>query len=337
MPGPAASATNVGASSRSPSKTVAPRAAGSTVRQRKATSSGTRGGGRTTGSAGTGGMWRFYTEDSPGLKVPSFRDESPSSFPKLINKISHSNRTLTLVGVTANDGIFMFWPGARAGDEPALHRFSLHAAHLGKDYTHSTAYRLYKQKSSDLSVRKCNRCFKLKFDWMKVFSQCSNIRQPLRHSGAYKHLGCVYRRLVNVDRPNKQRQFKVQSILATAPPHIRPLNTTAHACIMVLQPLIVITIHCHAPQAKKQTQLSQAMTETGLNPLFFPFILRTDRSVRDEERKRLKAHRWVSREYPKCASVKGGGPLERELLTDPPQYIRDQHLEEVQEQHPVST
>ncbi|XP_027868675.1 protein transport protein Sec61 subunit beta [Xiphophorus couchianus] len=69
MPGPAASATNIGASSRSPSKTVAPRAAGSTVRQRKATSSGTRSGARTTGSAGTGGMWRFYTEDSPGLKV----------------------------------------------------------------------------------------------------------------------------------------------------------------------------------------------------------------------------------------------------------------------------
>uniref|UniRef100_A0A3P9IDM3 Protein transport protein Sec61 subunit beta n=2 Tax=Oryzias TaxID=8089 RepID=A0A3P9IDM3_ORYLA len=68
-PGQAASATNVGASSRSPSKTVAPRAAGSTVRQRKATSSSTRSGGRTTGSAGTGGMWRFYTEDSPGLKV----------------------------------------------------------------------------------------------------------------------------------------------------------------------------------------------------------------------------------------------------------------------------
>ncbi|KAG5271900.1 protein transport protein Sec61 subunit beta [Sardina pilchardus] len=69
MPGPAASATNVGASSRSPSKTVAPRAAGSTVRQRKATSSGTRSAGRATASTGTGGMWRFYTEDSPGLKV----------------------------------------------------------------------------------------------------------------------------------------------------------------------------------------------------------------------------------------------------------------------------
>uniref|UniRef100_A0A8C6LW45 SEC61 translocon subunit beta n=1 Tax=Nothobranchius furzeri TaxID=105023 RepID=A0A8C6LW45_NOTFU len=57
MPGPAVSATNVGASGRSPSKTVAPRAAGSTVRQRKAASSSTRSGGRTTGSAGTGGIW----------------------------------------------------------------------------------------------------------------------------------------------------------------------------------------------------------------------------------------------------------------------------------------
>ncbi|XP_051721999.1 protein transport protein Sec61 subunit beta [Ctenopharyngodon idella] len=69
MPGPAASATNVGASSRSPSKTVAPRAAGTSARQRKAPSSGARSAGRSTASAGTGGMWRFYTEDSPGLKV----------------------------------------------------------------------------------------------------------------------------------------------------------------------------------------------------------------------------------------------------------------------------
>ncbi|CAL8290871.1 unnamed protein product [Merluccius merluccius] len=67
---PAASSASVGASGRSPSKTVAPRAAGSTVRQRKASSSSsTRSAGRTTASAGTGGMWRFYTEDSPGLKV----------------------------------------------------------------------------------------------------------------------------------------------------------------------------------------------------------------------------------------------------------------------------
>ena len=52
----------------SPSKAVAARAAGSTVRQRKNASCGTRSAGHTT-SAGTGGMWRFNTEDSPGLKV----------------------------------------------------------------------------------------------------------------------------------------------------------------------------------------------------------------------------------------------------------------------------
>uniref|UniRef100_A0A8C2S752 Protein transport protein Sec61 subunit beta n=1 Tax=Capra hircus TaxID=9925 RepID=A0A8C2S752_CAPHI len=53
---------------RGPSKAVAARAAGSTVRQRKNASCGARSPGRKT-SAGTGGMWRFYTEDSPGLKV----------------------------------------------------------------------------------------------------------------------------------------------------------------------------------------------------------------------------------------------------------------------------
>uniref|UniRef100_A0A8C0W411 Protein transport protein Sec61 subunit beta n=1 Tax=Castor canadensis TaxID=51338 RepID=A0A8C0W411_CASCN len=68
QPGPTPSGTNVGSSGRSPSKAVAARAAGSTVRQRKNASCGTRSSGRTT-SAGTGGMWRFYTEDSPGLKV----------------------------------------------------------------------------------------------------------------------------------------------------------------------------------------------------------------------------------------------------------------------------
>ncbi|NWJ04806.1 SC61B protein, partial [Crypturellus undulatus] len=35
---------------------------------RKNASCGTRSAGRAT-STGTGGMWRFYTEDSPGLKV----------------------------------------------------------------------------------------------------------------------------------------------------------------------------------------------------------------------------------------------------------------------------
>nr|XP_008176922.1 protein transport protein Sec61 subunit beta isoform X2 [Chrysemys picta bellii] len=87
MPGPNPSGTNVGASSRSPSKAVAPRAAGSTVRQRKNASCGTRSAGRTT-SAGTGGMWRFYTEDSPGLKVlfpfsGSNRSDHLSNSPRL--------------------------------------------------------------------------------------------------------------------------------------------------------------------------------------------------------------------------------------------------------------
>jgi len=73
MPTQAASATSVGSGSRSPSKAVAPRAGGgaSTVRQRKTASTTTGGaarGGKPAG-AGAAGMWRFYTEDSPGIKV----------------------------------------------------------------------------------------------------------------------------------------------------------------------------------------------------------------------------------------------------------------------------
>merc|ERR1712008_667588 len=71
MPAPA-SATNVGAGVRSPSRTVSPRAGGGgggsgggTVRQRKTTSTATSG----RSAASTGGMWRFYTDDSPGIKV----------------------------------------------------------------------------------------------------------------------------------------------------------------------------------------------------------------------------------------------------------------------------
>ncbi|KAB0364990.1 hypothetical protein FD754_009146 [Muntiacus muntjak] len=56
MPGLIPSGTNVGSSGRSPSKAVAAREAGSTVRQRKNASCGTRSAGRTT-LAGTGGMW----------------------------------------------------------------------------------------------------------------------------------------------------------------------------------------------------------------------------------------------------------------------------------------
>merc|ERR1712136_464691 len=48
MPSAPASATSVGAGSRSP-KSVAPRS-------------------RTTGTS-SGGMWKFYTDDSPGVKV----------------------------------------------------------------------------------------------------------------------------------------------------------------------------------------------------------------------------------------------------------------------------
>ncbi|XP_069698406.1 protein transport protein Sec61 subunit beta [Periplaneta americana] len=65
----APSSTSVGAGSRSPTKAVAPRAAsGGTVRQRKAAPSSAAARNRTTG-AGSGGMWRFYTDDSPGIKV----------------------------------------------------------------------------------------------------------------------------------------------------------------------------------------------------------------------------------------------------------------------------
>eukprot|EP00095_Tigriopus_kingsejongensis_P012394 maker-scaffold1164_size58058-snap-gene-0.13 protein:Tk12394 transcript:maker-scaffold1164_size58058-snap-gene-0.13-mRNA-1 annotation:"transport protein sec61 subunit beta" len=67
----ASSATNVGSGSRSPKAASSPRAgAGSTLRQRKPTSSA-RAGTTTTRAGGTssGGMWRFYTDDSPGIKV----------------------------------------------------------------------------------------------------------------------------------------------------------------------------------------------------------------------------------------------------------------------------
>merc|ERR1712098_594197 len=70
MPGPAASATNVGAGGRSPKATASPRAGGGgsgTVRQRKTTTT-TRAGGRAGGTS-SGGMWRFYSDDSPGIKV----------------------------------------------------------------------------------------------------------------------------------------------------------------------------------------------------------------------------------------------------------------------------
>merc|ERR1712156_597983 len=70
MPGPAASATNVGGGGRSPTA-GSPRAGGGggTVRQRKTTSGASRTVTTRAGGTSSGGMWRFYTDDSPGIKV----------------------------------------------------------------------------------------------------------------------------------------------------------------------------------------------------------------------------------------------------------------------------
>uniref|UniRef100_A0A8D0H690 Protein transport protein Sec61 subunit beta n=1 Tax=Sphenodon punctatus TaxID=8508 RepID=A0A8D0H690_SPHPU len=68
MQGLNSNGTNVGASGRSPRKAVALQTAGSTIQQRKNASCGTRSAGCST-SAGTVGMLRFYTEDSPGLRI----------------------------------------------------------------------------------------------------------------------------------------------------------------------------------------------------------------------------------------------------------------------------
>ncbi|CAH0700687.1 unnamed protein product [Spodoptera exigua] len=68
---PSPSSTSVGSGGRSPSKaTTAPRSSsGGTVRQRKSTTTTTAARNRSTAGAGSGGMWRFYTDDSPGVKV----------------------------------------------------------------------------------------------------------------------------------------------------------------------------------------------------------------------------------------------------------------------------
>jgi len=68
MPAPASS-TAVGSGTRSPSKLSAPRSSAGTsnLKQRKTTTT-TSARNRTTGT-GSGGMWRFYTDDSPGIKV----------------------------------------------------------------------------------------------------------------------------------------------------------------------------------------------------------------------------------------------------------------------------
>ncbi|KAL1458041.1 hypothetical protein WDU94_008216 [Cyamophila willieti] len=67
MPAPASS-TSVGSGTRSP-KAGGPggRPTGSTVRQRKPTTTTAARSNRS--GAGSGGMWRYYTDDSPGIKV----------------------------------------------------------------------------------------------------------------------------------------------------------------------------------------------------------------------------------------------------------------------------
>ena len=66
----AASSTSTGAGGRSPTQgKTAGRSTGTTVRQRKTTTTTAKKPG-----ASTAGMWRFYTEDSPGIKVLEFLD-----------------------------------------------------------------------------------------------------------------------------------------------------------------------------------------------------------------------------------------------------------------------
>ncbi|XP_039252122.1 protein transport protein Sec61 subunit beta-like [Styela clava] len=72
MPLPSSSSTNVGGGGRSPGKSFSPRGSGggATVRQRRATPNArSKGSGGTAASTAGSTMWRFYNEDSPGLKV----------------------------------------------------------------------------------------------------------------------------------------------------------------------------------------------------------------------------------------------------------------------------
>ena len=65
MTGTASSATSVNSGGRAISKPLSPRAGGgNAVWQRKVTSSAPR-----KAAGGSASMWRFYTEDSPGIKI----------------------------------------------------------------------------------------------------------------------------------------------------------------------------------------------------------------------------------------------------------------------------
>ncbi|XP_065199414.1 protein transport protein Sec61 subunit beta-like isoform X2 [Sycon ciliatum] len=65
MPAPS-SATSVGSGGRAPSSGASPRSAGTVRRRTTASSSGSSPRAPQQNSAG---MWRFYTEDSPGIKI----------------------------------------------------------------------------------------------------------------------------------------------------------------------------------------------------------------------------------------------------------------------------
>ncbi|XP_015785892.1 protein transport protein Sec61 subunit beta [Tetranychus urticae] len=67
MPAPA-SATSVGSGSRSPRAITSRTTNGSGARLRKTGTSSSSSAGR-GGGPSSGGMWRFYTDDSPGIKV----------------------------------------------------------------------------------------------------------------------------------------------------------------------------------------------------------------------------------------------------------------------------
>ena len=114
MPGPAASATNVGAGS--PRGTSSPRAGGGGggggARQRKGAGSG-RVAATRAGGTSSGGMWRFYTDDSPGIKVSS------------TDQLNHLADLLTL-------DLFSGRTRPCPRHVPPIHSLRLHAAHLGE-------------------------------------------------------------------------------------------------------------------------------------------------------------------------------------------------------------
>ena len=79
MPGPAASATNVGAGSPRAGGGARAGGGGGQVRQRGKTGGGgaTKTAPMRAGGTSSGGMWRFYTDDSPGIKVIDFCSPRP--------------------------------------------------------------------------------------------------------------------------------------------------------------------------------------------------------------------------------------------------------------------